>query len=88
MKSVFMAGCSFPKIPTYGSRAATSFLTSIEPSILNSRGDIKVNSHLQVDHHSLPNVFAVGNAVDWDEQKQGTSTLSLLLGPVSIGGLG
>lgn len=59
-------------MPAFGCRPATSFLASIEPSILNpSNGAIKVNPHMQVMGQSpFPNIFAAGDAIDWDEQNQ------------------
>lgn len=69
------------QVPTYGYRPATSFLSSLEPSILSSNGAIKVNSHLQVGNPSFANIFAAGDAIDWDEEKQSTSRSPLSFTP-------
>lgn len=61
------------QVPTFGCRPATSFLTSLEPNILNPNGQIKVNPYLQLVDPAFSNVFACGDAIDWAEQKQGVS---------------
>lgn len=67
------------QVPTFGCRPATSFLTSLEPSILNTHGQIKVNAHLQLVNPAFSNIFACGDAIDWSEQKQGMFASSFLL---------
>ena len=51
-----------------GNRPATEFVASLGPRVLNDRGQVKVNPTLQLV--AFPNIFALGDAIEWDEQKQ------------------
>lgn len=59
------------QIPTRGGRPNTSFLSTLDPTILTSTGLLKVNSGLQVPLASgKRNVYGVGDILDLPEQKQ------------------
>ncbi|THH12799.1 hypothetical protein EW146_g7352 [Bondarzewia mesenterica] len=55
-------------IPTHGNRPATEFVSSLGSDVLNERGQIKVKTTLQL--RSFSYIFAAGDAIEWDEQKQ------------------
>lgn len=46
----------------------TEYLTSFDATVLTQSGFVKVESTLQVKGH--PGVFALGDIIDWEEQKQ------------------
>jgi NADH dehydrogenase FAD-containing subunit len=52
-----------------GPRPNTGFISaSLGPSAVTSRGHVKVLPTLQLPEH--PNIFAMGDIIDWTEQKQ------------------
>ncbi|KAF9567232.1 FAD/NAD(P)-binding domain-containing protein [Agrocybe pediades] len=55
-------------MPTRGPRPNTKFLESLGSDVLASNGYINVLPTLQVKGH--PNIFALGDAIEWKEQKQ------------------
>lgn len=55
-------------IPAFGSRPNTAIVSSLVPSPLSSNGSLKVKPTLEVQGHA--GIFAVGDVVDWNEQKQ------------------
>jgi len=71
-------GVVFPNadltIPTFGGSPNTKFISSLGSDILDARGFVKVDCNLQVAGH--PGVFAMGDIIDWKEQKQATKVSS------------
>ncbi|KIL56785.1 hypothetical protein M378DRAFT_133689 [Amanita muscaria Koide BX008] len=56
-------------VSTRGPRPNTEFIaTSLTPSVLNSRGLVKILPTFQLP--DFPNIFALGDVIDWNEQKQ------------------
>ncbi|KAI0064298.1 FAD/NAD(P)-binding domain-containing protein [Artomyces pyxidatus] len=55
-------------IPTFGSHPATEFIASLGSGVLTERGLVRVEPTLQVRGHK--NIFAAGDVIEWDEQKQ------------------
>lgn len=51
-----------------GGRPNTSLLKFLRPDVLSDRGYIRVRPTLQIDRH--PNMFALGDVIDWPEAKQ------------------
>ncbi|KDQ12062.1 hypothetical protein BOTBODRAFT_162259 [Botryobasidium botryosum FD-172 SS1] len=57
-------------IPARGGRPRTAFLQTLDPSIIAENGRVKVLPTLQVPlANGKTNVFAIGDVIDWDEQK-------------------
>lgn len=56
------------QIPCVGTRPNTDFVRSLGGDVLSDRGFIKVAPSLQLPQ--FPEIFAAGDATDWDEQKQ------------------
>ncbi|KAG8950635.1 hypothetical protein FRC04_007259 [Tulasnella sp. 424] len=58
-------------VSTWGSRRNTAFLKSFDPTIVTSEGNIRVLPTLRVPlSNGKTNVYAVGDVIDWPEQKQ------------------
>ncbi|KAA1467965.1 FAD/NAD(P)-binding domain-containing protein [Dentipellis sp. KUC8613] len=55
-------------LPTFGARPATEFIASLGSDVLTSQGNVKVLPSLQL--RSYPNIFAAGDVIDVNEQKQ------------------
>ncbi|TBU44038.1 FAD/NAD(P)-binding domain-containing protein [Dichomitus squalens] len=55
-------------IQAFGSKPATSFISSLGSDVLTSSGTVRVNEFLEVVGHA--GVFAGGDIIDWEEQKQ------------------
>ncbi|KAN0131952.1 FAD/NAD(P)-binding domain containing protein [Lactarius tabidus] len=55
-------------VPTFGSRPGTGFVKSLDSGVINARGQIKVTDTFQLESH--PNIYAIGDVIDWSEQKQ------------------
>ena len=56
------------QIQAFGAKPNTEFVKSLGQGVVNERGLVKVNEYLEVPGH--PGVFAVGDIIDWEEQKQ------------------
>ncbi|KAG8862923.1 hypothetical protein FRB96_000343 [Tulasnella sp. 330] len=57
-------------IAARGGKANTAFLETFDSSILTSKGSVKVLKSLQVPlRNGKTNVFAIGDIIDWPEQK-------------------
>ncbi|KZV77413.1 FAD/NAD(P)-binding domain-containing protein [Peniophora sp. CONT] len=54
-------------IPSVGGRPATEFIASLGADALNERGQVRVKPTLQLQGHA--DIFAAGDAIEWDEQK-------------------
>ncbi|KAG8895160.1 hypothetical protein FRC00_007869 [Tulasnella sp. 408] len=58
-------------VPTWGGHRNTGYLTSFDSTIITPEGNIRVLPSLRVPLNSgKTNVYAVGDVIDWDEQKQ------------------
>ncbi|KAI1783571.1 FAD/NAD(P)-binding domain-containing protein [Ganoderma leucocontextum] len=55
-------------VQAFGSKPATSFITSLGEDVVTAQGTVRVNEFLEVAFH--PGVFAAGDIIDWEEQKQ------------------
>lgn len=55
-------------MPTFGSRPGTGFVKSLGANALNPRGQVKIENTFQLK--SYPNIYAIGDSTDWQEQKQ------------------
>ncbi|KAI0329011.1 FAD/NAD-P-binding domain-containing protein [Cubamyces sp. BRFM 1775] len=55
-------------VPAFGSRLNTGFISSLGEGALTRRGTVRVNEYLEVLGH--PGVFAAGDIIEWNEQKQ------------------
>jgi len=68
--------CCFPfplltlalKVPTFGGRPNTSFIKTLGSDVLSTAGYVRVKRTLQLDNH--PRIFAMGDIIDWKEEKQ------------------
>ncbi|KAG8912678.1 hypothetical protein FRC01_004956, partial [Tulasnella sp. 417] len=58
-------------VPTWGGRRNTAYLSSFDSTILTPEGNIRVLPSLRVPlSNGKTNVYAAGDVIDWDEQKQ------------------
>jgi len=55
-------------VKTWGARPNTAFVKAWSPDVVTDRGAIKIKPTFQVKGYD--NVFAGGDIIDWDEQKQ------------------
>ncbi|KAI8986166.1 FAD/NAD-P-binding domain-containing protein [Trametes punicea] len=55
-------------VQAFGSRPNTDFVSTLDPGVVTSHGTVRVNEFLEVPGH--PGIFAVGDIIDWKEQKQ------------------
>ncbi|OBZ71613.1 Apoptosis-inducing factor 2 [Grifola frondosa] len=55
-------------VPAFGPRANTGFVASLGSDVLTDKGFVKVKPTLELPAH--PGVFAVGDIIEWNEQKQ------------------
>lgn len=68
-------------VPTWGGRRNTDFLKSFDSAIVTAQGNIRVLPSLRVPlSNGKTNVYAVGDVIDWAEQKQ----LAKVPGHVSV----
>lgn len=51
-----------------GPRPNTDFISTLGPDTLTDRGTVKVQPTLQLLHY--PTIYAAGDVIDWNEQKQ------------------
>lgn len=56
------------QVPSYGARPNTDFISTLGQNVVTSKGTVRVNEFLEVPGH--PGVFAGGDIIDWEEQKQ------------------
>ncbi|KAL4252163.1 FAD/NAD(P)-binding domain-containing protein [Abortiporus biennis] len=66
------SGKKFPDadlvLPTSGGTPNTDFIATLDSNVLTSKGTVKVKPSLEVEGH--PGVYALGDIIEWDEQKQ------------------
>ncbi|KAF8496493.1 FAD/NAD-P-binding domain-containing protein [Russula emetica] len=55
-------------VPTFGSRPGTAFVKTLGSNVVNPRGQIRIENTFQLKSH--PNIYAIGDVIDWQEQKQ------------------
>ncbi|KAI0917654.1 hypothetical protein AcW1_007197 [Taiwanofungus camphoratus] len=55
-------------VPIFGSRSDTAFVASLGTDVLADSGCVKIKPTFELMSH--PGVFAVGDIIDWPEQKQ------------------
>ncbi|KAH9947482.1 hypothetical protein B0H21DRAFT_807447 [Amylocystis lapponica] len=69
---VTQSGKEFPSadlvVPTYGPRVNTAFISSLGSDVLTGTGTVKINPTFELQAH--PGVFAIGDIIEWKEQKQ------------------
>jgi len=59
-------------VATLGPRPNTGYVSTLDSSLLTGSGNVKVLPTLQVVNH--PGVYALGDIIDWKEQKQAGKT--------------
>ncbi|KAF8507661.1 FAD/NAD(P)-binding domain-containing protein [Gautieria morchelliformis] len=55
-------------VRTWGARANTGFVASLGSDVLTNTGTVKIKPTFQLSNYA--NIFAAGDIIEWDEQKQ------------------
>lgn len=63
-----------PQIPAFGPKPNTAFVESLGSGVLTGAGYVKIKPTLELQNH--PGVFAVGDIIDFPEQKQAGKVMS------------
>ena len=72
------AACA--QVTAFGARPNTALAASLDSSVVDASGFVKVKPTLEIDGH--PGVFALGDIIAWREQKQAGKLLGHV--PVAV----